>query len=135
MTADDGTVRYRDGTQWESVAGYSRAARVDGFVAVSGTTAPDGARAYPGDTYGQTSAALQRVVEAVGALGGAESDIVRTRILLVPGADVDAACRAHRELLGHVAPANSLYFVAALVGDGLLVEVEADAVLGSGADT
>ena len=73
------------------------------------------------------------MIAAVEALGGSDSDIIRTRIMLVPGADVDAACRAHLELLGHVRPANSLYFVAALIGPGLLVEVEADAVLNSGA--
>ena len=125
--------RYRDGSQWEDVAGYSRAVRAGDFVAISGTTAPDGARLLPGDTHGQTTVALRRVIAAVEALGGSDSDIIRTRIMLVPGADVDAACRAHLELLGHVRPANSLYFVAALIGPGLLVEVEADAVLTSGA--
>lgn len=124
--------RYRDGTPWEDRAGYSRAARVGSFISVSGTTAPEGAQRFPGDTYGQTAAALRRVIEAVCALGGAESDVIRTRILLVPGADVDAASRAHLEILGHVVPANSLYFVAALVGAGLLVEVEADAVVAAG---
>ena len=124
--------RYRDGTSWEAWAGYSRATRAGTFISVSGTTAPQGAERFPGDTYGQTAAALRRVIEAVEALGGVDSDITRTRILLVPGADVDAASRAHREILGHVAPANSLYFVAGLVGEGLLVEVEADAVLAPG---
>ncbi len=128
-------VRYRDGSRWEDVAGYSRAARSGSFVAVSGTTAPDGAELFPGDAHGQTAACLRTVVQAVEALGGSDSDIVRTRIMLVPGTDVDAVCRAHLEVLGHVRPANSLYFVAALIGPGLLVEVEADAVLTSGAAT
>jgi enamine deaminase RidA (YjgF/YER057c/UK114 family) len=124
--------RYRDGTSWEAWAGYSRAARAGSFISISGTTAPQGAELFPDDTYGQTTSALARVIDAVRAIGALESDIIRTRILLVPGADVDAASRAHRELLGHVAPANSLYFVAGLVGEGLLVEVEADAVVGTG---
>ena len=124
--------RYTDGTSWEDRAGYSRAARAGSFISVSGTTAPRGAELFPDDTYGQALSAFGRVLEAVHALGAGESDIIRTRILLAPGADVEAASRAHREILGHVAPANSLYFVAALVGEGLLVEVEADAVLGAG---
>ena len=128
----DGLARYRDGTAWEALAGYSRSARTGDWIAVSGTTAPHGAQRFPDDTFAQTTAALQRVIEAVEQLGGQRGDIVRTRILLVPGADVEGASRAHRELLGAVAPANSLYFVAGLVGDGLLVEVEADAVVGSG---
>jgi enamine deaminase RidA (YjgF/YER057c/UK114 family) len=35
-------------------------------------------------------------------------------------------------VLGDVAPANTLVFIAALIGPGLLVEIEADAVLGAG---
>ncbi|MET3805810.1 enamine deaminase RidA (YjgF/YER057c/UK114 family) [Nakamurella sp. UYEF19] len=122
--------RFRDGSAWETVAGYSRSARSGNVVAVSGTTAPDGARLFPGDTYGQTASCLRQVVAAVEALGGRDIDIIRTRIMLVPGADVEGASRAHLEVLGHVAPANSLYFVAGLVGEGLLVEVEGDAVVG-----
>ncbi len=112
------------------VAGYSRAVRAGDFVAISGTTAPDGGRLLPGDTHGQTTVALRRVIAAVEALGGSDSDIIRTRIMLVPGADVDAACRAHQELLGDVRPGQ----LAVLRGGpdrstGLLVEVEADAVV------
>jgi enamine deaminase RidA (YjgF/YER057c/UK114 family) len=124
-----GPDRYRDGAPWEPVAGYSRAARAGNFVAVSGTTAPSGAERFPGDTYGQVRAALEKVIEAVEAFGGSRFDIIRTRVLLVPGADVDQACRAHLEMLGDVAPANTLLFIAALIGPGLLVEIEADAVL------
>ena len=69
--------RYRDGAPWELVAGYSRAARAGSFIAVSGTTAPAGAERFPGDTYGQVRAALAKVVEAVEALGGSRSDIIR----------------------------------------------------------
>ena len=132
MTGSGAPVRYRDGTAWEAWAGYSRAARAGDWIAVSGTTAPQGAERFPDDTYGQTVSALERVIDAVEHLGGTVFDIIRTRILLTPGADVDAASRAHLDLLGAVAPANSLYFVAGLVGDGLLVEIEADAVAGSG---
>lgn len=128
MTRPD---RFRDGAKWQALAGYSRAARSGSVIAVSGTTAPDAAD-LPGDTYGQTRSALLRIVEAVEALGGNRSEIIRTRVMLVPGADAPAACRAHLEILGDVAPANSLVFVAALIGEGLLVEIEADAVLGGG---
>ncbi len=62
------------------------------------------------------------------------TDIVRSRVFLVPGASWEAAARAHREVLGSVAPANTMLFVAALVGEGLLVEVELDAMV-AGPDT
>src|SRR6266581_6354205 len=119
----ESTQRYRDGGGWEESAGYSRAVRRHHHIAVSGTTA-EGA-----DTYEQTRAALQRALAAVGELGGHIEDVVRSRVYLVPDADWEAAARAHAELLGSVAPANTMLRVASLIGDEFLVEVEIEAVL------
>jgi enamine deaminase RidA (YjgF/YER057c/UK114 family) len=119
----ESTQRYRDGGGWEESAGYSRAVRRLNHIAVSGTTA-DGA-----DTYEQTRAALERALAAVRALGGQIEDVVRSRVYLTPHAEWEAAARAHAELLGEVAPANTMLRVAALIGDEFLVEVELEAVL------
>ena len=123
--------RFRDGGGFEAEAGYSRAARRGRRIAVSGTTAsgPGGEAMHPGDTYRQARAALERALAALGALGGSPRDVLRTRLYLAPGADWRGAARAHAELLGEVAPANTTLFVAGLVGDGFLVEVEVDAEL------
>lgn len=123
------TRHYRDGSGWEDAAGYSRAVRRAGRIAVSGTTAtgPDGRALHPGDTYSQARVALERAVGAVEALGGQISDVVRTRLYLSPAGDWQAAARAHVELFGEVAPANTMLHVAALIGDDFLVEVEMDA--------
>jgi enamine deaminase RidA (YjgF/YER057c/UK114 family) len=128
---DELTVRVRDGSGWQDVGGYSRAVRRAGLIAVSGTTAhgPDGTALFPGDTYAQARHCLAVVVGAVQALGGAPADIVRTRVLLAPEADWEAATRAHGEAFGAVLPANSTYYVARLIGDGFLVEIEAEAVV------
>ena len=125
----DITRRYRDGGGWEEKAGYSRVVRRFGHIAVSGTTAngPDGAALHPGDTYRQTLAALERAINAVRALGGDLGDVVRTRVYLAPGASWEDASRAHAEVLGSVAPANTTLYVANLIGDGFLVEVELEA--------
>jgi enamine deaminase RidA (YjgF/YER057c/UK114 family) len=125
--------RVRDGLGWEAEAGYSRAARRGNLIAVSGTTAtgPDGAALYPGDTFAQTRDALERALNAVKALGGGVDDILRSRLYLAPGADWVAAGRAHREVLGRVAPANTTLYVAGLIGKDFLVEVELEAVLAS----
>ncbi len=64
---------------------------------------------------------------AVEALGGARTTVFRTRLLLTPAADWEEAARAHAEVFGDVAPANSTYVVGALIGEGFLVEVEIDA--------
>jgi len=117
------TSRHRDGRGWEVKAGYSRALRRGDHIAVSGTTAADASA----DTYGQARAALDQAIRAVEALGGTKHDIVRTRIFLAPDADWQAAARAHVQVLGEVAPANTMLYVAGLIGEGYLVEVEVDA--------
>ena len=124
--------RYRDASGWQEKAGYSRALRRGDHIYVSGTTA----NVADGDVIDlgvgdQTAVALTQAIAAVEALGGSMEDIVRTRLLLAPGADWEAAAVAHRDILGHVAPANTMVFVHSLVGDGFLVEVEVEAVLGS----
>jgi enamine deaminase RidA (YjgF/YER057c/UK114 family) len=123
--------RYADDAVWQEEAGYSRAIRSGTHIAVSGTTAsePDGSVVHPGDTYGQTVDALRRCLGAVEALGGHHHDVVRSRVYLVPEASWRDAARAHREYFGAAPPANTMLYVAGLVGDGLLVEVELDAVV------
>lgn len=115
-----GSDRFRDGGGWEEPAGYSRGARRGNRIAISGTTAEGD------DAYAQAKAALERAVVAVEALGGRREDILRTRLFLAPGADWEAAGRAHAELLGDIAPANTTIHVAELIG-GYLVEVEIEA--------
>ena len=124
----------RDGLGWEEEAGYARAARRGNLIAVSGTTAtgPDGAALHPGDTFAQTTLALERALSAVKALGGRAEDVIRSRIYLAPEADWPAAGRAHREVLGWLAPANTMLYVGGLIGKDFLVEVELDAELTPG---
>ena len=123
----DGTRRFRDGRGWEKKAGYSRAVRRGSRIHVSGTTAADDSA----DTYAQAVQALEQAVAAVTELGGTKEDIVRTRIMLAPDADWEAAARAHVQLLGSVAPANTMVYVGGLIGDGYLVEVEVEAEVDS----
>jgi enamine deaminase RidA (YjgF/YER057c/UK114 family) len=128
----DATRRYRDGGGgWEDAAGYSRGVRRHGHIAISGTTATagDGTALHPGDSYAQAHAAIARALKAVEALGGHAEDVVRSRLYLAPDADWEAATRAHAELLGAVAPANTTLYVAGLIGEGFLVEVELEAEL------
>ena len=118
-----GTRHYRDGRGWESKAGYSRAVRRGPRIHVSGTTAEDAS----GDTYRQAQQAIALALTAVSELGGTRADVIRTRVMLSPSADWEAASRAHAEALGDVAPANTMLYVAGLVGEGFLVEVEVEA--------
>ena len=98
---------------------------------VSGTTAtgPDGAALHPGDTGAQARLCLSRIEQALTALGACLDDVVRTVVYLAPGASWEQAAQAHRDVLGAVRPANTMLYVADLIGDGFLVEIEAQAVV------
>ena len=115
---------YREGGGFEEAAAYSRAVRIGEHVAVSGTAPRE-----PGGAYEQAREAIRRALSAAEQLGARREDVLRTRMLLVPGCDWEAVVRAHREAFAGVEPANTTYFVGGLIPEGALVEVELDAVL------
>ncbi len=120
--------RFHEGGSFEAEAGYSRAVRHGPLIAVSGTTCRPEVAGL--GTRAQAVDCLRRAIAAVERLGGSRAGIYRTRMFLVPEADWRDAGEAHREVLGDVAPANTTLFVHGLIGDGLLVEVEAEAWAG-----
>jgi len=119
------------GVSWEDSYGYSRAVRVGDRIYVSGTTAtgPDGLVA-PGDASGQARYALDKIEAAITSLGGTLADVVRTRIFIARVEDWEAVGAVHGERFGTIKPANTLVR-ADLIGDEYLVEIEAEAVIGS----
>jgi enamine deaminase RidA (YjgF/YER057c/UK114 family) len=123
--------RSRSGSPFEAKAAYSRAVRAGDLVAVSGTaaTGPDGAALHPGDAYAQTREAIARGLAAVEELGGGAADVVRTRVYLTREAEWRDAIRAHAEAFAGIDPANTTLYVAGFIPEGVLVEIELDAVL------
>ncbi|MBW8729981.1 MAG: RidA family protein [Terrabacter sp.] len=120
------------GGPWEAVVGYSRAVRVGDTVHVAGTTAiREGRVVAPGDAYTQAKVALEIVVEALAECGASAADVVRTRIFVTDIRDWEAVGRAHGEVFSDVRPASTMVQVTALIEPDLLVEIEADAVVGS----
>lgn len=122
----------QSGAPWESTVGYSRAVRVGRFVAVSGSAAIDenGEMVGEGDMYAQTKQCIEVVASALERAGARLTDVVRTRIFVTDIERWDEVGRAHREAFGDVMPATSMVEVARLIDPRMLVEIEADAIIG-----
>ena len=122
------------GAPWESVVGYSRAVAAGDNIWVTGCTSlVDGEVVHEGDPYAQTTQAIRNVAWALGQLDSSLEDVVRTRIFVTDISRWEEIGRAHGEFFGDVRPATSMLQVAGLIDPDMLVEIEADAVRGTGA--
>jgi enamine deaminase RidA (YjgF/YER057c/UK114 family) len=89
----------------------------------------EGVVLHPGDVYAQTQTSIAKALAAAAELGARPDNVIRTRILLAAGCDWQAAVRAHREAFAGIDPANTSYYVAGFIPEGVLVEVELDAIV------
>lgn len=119
------------GALWESKVGYCRAVRVGPYVMVSGTApvAPSGELVGAGDAYAQARRCIEIIATALDEAGAGLADVVRTRMFVTDIEQWPEIARAHREAFGDIMPATTMVEVSRLIDPGMLIEIEADAVI------
>lgn len=121
----------RTGTKWEPLVGYCRAVRVGPHIAVSGS-APvdkDGQLVGPNDPYLQAKRCIEIIAAALEEAGAGLQHVVRTRMFVTDISQWEEIAKAHQEAFADITPATSMVEVSRLIGDGMLVEIEADAIV------
>ena len=126
--------RISSGRPTEATFAYSRAVRLGERVLVSGTTTLDAAGHVqaPGDMYRQTRMTLDTIFGALAQAGAAREDLVYTKTYVTDLARLDDYTRGWVEALGDVRPVSTLLGIPALLRPEMLIEIEAEAIVGAG---
>jgi len=117
---------------WETRVGYCRAVRAGDLVFVTGTAPVDetGAGVHaPGDAEAQAGRCLELIERALAQFGADRTRVARTRMFVTDIARWAEFGRAHAAFFGEHRPATTMVEVRALISPGMLIEIEADAVL------
>jgi enamine deaminase RidA (YjgF/YER057c/UK114 family) len=127
-----GRETFKSGAPWESLVAYSRAVRVGAHIAVSGTAPVDdnGDVVGIGDPYQQARRCIEIIASALKEAGGGLEHVVRTRMFVTDIEQWEEFARAHREAFEGIEPATTMVQVARLIDPRMLIEIEADAVIG-----
>ena len=124
---------FSSGAPFEEKVGYSRAVRVGNLVFVGGTTSTNsqGVVEGAGDAYGQTKIVLQKIEDALTRAGAKVSEVIRVRFYVTDISKGQEYLRAYSEWFKNIKPVITMAEVKALARPDHLVEIEADAVIGS----
>lgn len=118
------------GAPWEAKVGYSRAVRIGNVVEVSGTVSVDGDKIIGiNNAYEQTKHALAKIEAVLVKAGASLHDVVRTRMFVTDISKWEEIGRAHGEFFQAIRPVTTMVEVSRLIEPGLLVEIEATAIV------
>jgi enamine deaminase RidA (YjgF/YER057c/UK114 family) len=124
---------FSSGAPLEDKVGYSRAVRIGNMVFVGGTTTttPEGVVEAEGDAYLQTKIILQKIEQALIKAGAKLSQVYRVRIYVTDISRSQEYMQAYAEFFKEIKPVTILAEVSALARPAHLVEIEAEAMIGS----
>jgi enamine deaminase RidA (YjgF/YER057c/UK114 family) len=124
---------FSSGAPFEDKAGYSRAVKVGNMVFVGGTTSTNakGEVEGAGDAYLQTKIILQKIEDVLKRAGAKMSNVVRVRFYVTDIGRGQEYLKAYSEWFKNIRPVITIAEVKALARPDHLVEIEADAVIGS----
>ena len=124
---------FSSGAPLEDKIGYSRAVRIGNMVFVGGTTTttPEGVVEAEGDAYLQTKIILQKIEQALTKAGAKLSQVYRVRIYVTDISRAQEYMQAYAEFFKEIKPVTILAEVSALARPTHLVEIEAEAMIGS----
>lgn len=117
--------------------GYCRGVRVGNQFVIAGTTTRahmSGKGVIGGaSAEDQTTNVMDIIAGAVNALGASMADVTRTRILLSKLDEWQGVAKVHGRTFGRhgILPVNTMVGGTSLIGEGILVEVEAEGVVDS----
>jgi len=119
------------GARWEPLVAYCRAVRVGEHIAVSGSAPVDADGELVGldDPYLQARRCIEIISAALNEVGAGLENVVRTRMFVTDISYWEEFGRAHQEAFAGITPATSMVEVSRLIGDGMLIEIEADAIV------
>jgi len=124
---------YSSGAPFEEKAGYSRAVKVGNMVFVGGTTTTNskGEVEGVGDAYLQTKIILQKIEDVLNRAGAKMSNVIRVRFYVTDISRGQEYIRAYSEWFKDIRPVITMAEIKALARPDHLVEIEAEAVIGS----
>ena len=128
----DGRQRIAAGSPFEEEIGFTRGLRVGDQIFISGTIGVEADGSVSPEAGRQADRCYELIKGYIEELGGHMGDVVRVRMFVTDIKDADAISAAFTRALKPTRPCGTLVQIVTLYGTQFKVEIEADAVIGSG---